>query len=1173
MQTSKNIFLKFIMRRFFGFAALAAFCFPALSPSPAFAAITQSINYQGFLLSKITNLPVETPQNIKFVIYDTPAGGTARFQETRCNLRMSKGRYDVEIGSVTPGGLPVSLFTDYSGLWLEIQVGTGGGCGGTYEAMTPRVKLQASPFAFNSLYASTASAATPVFLADVIGALPNTQFGAVTISSNLFVQGGISVGSISPGQKLAVAGVVESTGVWPGCADPANYTCGFKFPDGSVQVKAAALTMWDILGDNLFSINPGNVNIGGGLTAPQARLHISSGAGETGDLLLVSTGTGADQSKLFRVNGLGEVHGLSYYGDGSTLSGLVLKAGDTMTGQLTLAGSSLTVTSALGVSSPKLKLKDNVEISAAPPAFKGGVFISSHIYLAAGSTYYGDGSGLYNVSSTDTTKVMKTGDTMTGPLNVASLLTVSTLAVTNSAFSVSGTTFSVLNGNTALGGGSYLARLTVNGGVIATSSITAQAGLYTTTLSGTGLASVQTVRASSATFWGYNGPDDANTYSITTASGIRVNLGVVNAPGGFIGDGSQLTNVTGTDNNRVRKTGDNMTGHLRVLNSSITVLADSTQEYALTVNRADTVMTDPGASYVMAVTTWNVGVQVLYPTAPLEVNKEILISNADPVGARAQLHIRATDGDTFIRWSDPNSAFGNKGALGYQYGYADLIYRAMGSDPGTGGQEVFRIGLPSLSVDPASWQFGIGTTGPNQTREKFHVMTNMLVSTSAANAILYISTSTGRVSINTAVQTHALTVNGGIHAASSVTAQGGYYGDQSGVVTVTGTDIRLNGNTGVGISASPDAVLQVGEKPGAKYSLAVGTHTNLTDVPNNTYDFVVTTWGRVGIGLANAWAEPLNEPSNTLQVMKSIRIGAESYGDQEAYLSLRPTGGPTYIVWGENQSSYQNKGVLGFAASSNDLIYRGGASAISNGVEVFRITGPADGVDFNLWKFGIGTNNPAEKFHVATNMLVGASGSTAALFVSPATGSVGISTGAPKERMHVASSFLVGPDRASAALYVSTQSGYTGIGTGSPQAKLDVNGLGAFRSSMTIAGTNLTDAAQSALEVIGSTLVVKNDGKVGIGVAAPAERLDVAGKVKAAGFKASRERISNACGTTGTCVASCTAGKLIIGGGCIDAAGSATFIASYPSSDTAWTCVTAAVPTNLTAYAICSTLE
>lgn len=442
------------------------------------------------------------------------------------------------------------------------------------------------------------------------------------------------------------------------------------------------------------------------------------------------------------------------------------------------------------------------------------------------------------------------------------------------------------------------------------------------------------------------------------------------------------------------------------------------------------------------------------PAAPLEVNQEVLVSN--PAGA-AQFHVAGNGGDNFLHWSDDfySGSNTNQGALGFLAATRDLVYRAMASDPsgaGFPGAEVFRIRvLPDefFNYDPRNWQFGLGVSNP---QERFHVATNMLVSTSAANPILYISTTSGRVSINTSSQGHTLTVNGGINAVSSVTARGGYYGDQSGLVKITGGDIYLDGNSGIGTGASADAVLQVAEKPTAKYTLAVGTHTDLTSIefpPANTYDFVVTTWGRVGIGLANAWAEPLNEPSSTLQVMKSIRIGAETYGDQEAHLSLRPSAGPSYIAWSENTGGGQNKGALGFAGSSNDLVYKAGAATIEGGVEVFRVDTADDGTNYADWKFGIGTGVPEERFHVAATLRVSAPGANAALFVSTGTGSVGISTGTPKERMHVASTFLIGADRASAVVYVSTQSGNTGIGTGSPQTKLDVNGAAQFGSGVT----------------------------------------------------------------------------------------------------------------------------
>ncbi len=973
---------------------------PAVGPLPVRAAITQTINYQGFLLGKGTNLPLETPQAIKFVIYNSPTGNAlgsfTPFTETRCPIAINKGRYDVEIGSQTAGGIPDSVFLNNQNLWLEIQVAPASNCSGPFEAMSPRMRLQASPYAYNSLYASTAAAATTVFAADTIGALPTTTNGAITISTNLFVMGGISVGSISPGQKLAVAGIVESS------------TGGFKFPDGSIQLEAAAITMWKVSGPNVYSINPGNIGIGENLLSPLARLHISSAAGDTGDLLLVSTGDVGNISPLFKVNGNGQVYGGSYYGDGTNLTGLVLKAGDTMSGQLTLSGSSLTVTSPAGIAAVKLKMLPNVEISSTQTNafFPAGILVSTNVYIvgvASATKFYGDGSGLTNLFTYDTSKVWRTGDTMTGPLTLGYNTFThagSTLTVTGSAFSVAGSTFSVFGGSVAIGGLSYPARLSVTGGIIATSSITAQAGLYSPVLFADVINSTS-VTVSSVTINGYD-PD--STYSLSTASGIYVSSGIVHAPY-FVGNGSLLKSVVGTDPTRVLHTGDTMTGNLHVMGSSLTITSSINNLYAFTVASSSNSPVD----YQLAITTGgNVGVNVSAPSAPLEVKRKVLISYGDD--GYASLNLYGNQSGSYISWRDyslSGSGGEPEGVLGFYQ--RDFIYRVMGTDPLTGGAEVFRITSDdnngSGTNPPPYWRFGIGTTTP---LERFHVATNMLVSTGTANPILFISTGTGRVSIGTKTQTQALTVNGGINA------MGGFFGDGSNITSI-----------------SPNAIPQ---------EIKVATITTIT---GSTYDAVVFTpdvyvSSRLAVGMVFT-------PQAELHVRGTTRL--DQKGGENVVLDFLPNfGGSSYIRWGEDVGGLQNKGILGMEAGQKDLVYRGNASGVSDGTQVFRIKPNGN--------FIIGdapdTFNSTERFQVMTNLMVSQSNAgSAVLYVSPATGYVGISTGAPKEGLHVASSLLVGGRRSSAALYVSTSTGYTGMGTGNPVALLDVNGNAQFGSGVT----------------------------------------------------------------------------------------------------------------------------
>lgn len=121
--------------------------------------------------------------------------------------------------------------------------------------------------------------------------------------------------------------------------------------------------------------------------------------------------------------------------------------------------SSVTVSNAQGIYANRHVLSGNIEISSAPAAQYGGIFISSHVYLPAGAKYYGDGSGLTGVTALSA--VLKTGDTMTGQLTLSG----STLTVTGNAFSVGRSTFVVKNGNVGIGTASPAQKLSVAGTV------------------------------------------------------------------------------------------------------------------------------------------------------------------------------------------------------------------------------------------------------------------------------------------------------------------------------------------------------------------------------------------------------------------------------------------------------------------------------------------------------------------------------------------------------------------------------------------------------------------------------------------------------------------------------------------------------------------------------------
>ncbi|TPW17990.1 MAG: hypothetical protein FD126_3535, partial [Elusimicrobia bacterium] len=109
--------------------------------------------------------------------------------------------------------------------------------------------------------------------------------------------------------------------------------------EGTINISTAGLTFTTNVGDSL-AISSGSGRVGIGTASPAARLHVSSGAGESGTIVLVSTGA----STLLTVDGNGIVTANHFVGDGTNLRNVVRRSGDSMSGSLTLNASTLTVT-------------------------------------------------------------------------------------------------------------------------------------------------------------------------------------------------------------------------------------------------------------------------------------------------------------------------------------------------------------------------------------------------------------------------------------------------------------------------------------------------------------------------------------------------------------------------------------------------------------------------------------------------------------------------------------------------------------------------------------------------------------------------------------------------------------------------------------------------------------
>jgi len=226
---------------------------------PAGASVTQTVGYQGFLTDKTTKLPVDAGKDMQFALCDSADGactcppGSAEFCEDRClggNGRVSvmKGRYEIEVGSKTSGNIPASVFEANAALWLSVRVDPDNDCSG-FEELLPRTRLQAAPYAFSAVMATSGTA---TFYADTIAARTTTSGGGVTVSTHLYVTSGnkLGVGTAVPSTSLHVSGGdLQVGGVTASTISASGYA---TLPGISAPTAAAGRVYYDSGGNQLM---------------------------------------------------------------------------------------------------------------------------------------------------------------------------------------------------------------------------------------------------------------------------------------------------------------------------------------------------------------------------------------------------------------------------------------------------------------------------------------------------------------------------------------------------------------------------------------------------------------------------------------------------------------------------------------------------------------------------------------------------------------------------------------------------------------------------------------------------------------------------------------------------------------------------------------------------------
>ncbi|MDD4178673.1 MAG: hypothetical protein PHH14_01305 [Candidatus Margulisbacteria bacterium] len=327
--------------------------------------LSSNINYTGSIISNINSFQIygSAAQNI---LYLDDYVNTS--QGSFLNLRKARGVY------ASPTTVNNGDEINRIGYYPRVSSGWTG---------------YMSAFILGKINGTVTSTAAPTDLIYYTG----TGASVATERMRIRATGNIGIASSEPGSLLTVAGTIETT------------LGGVKFPDGNIQTTAytgntgtvtsvatgTGLTGGPITGTGTISIDAG------GVTATQ----LATDAVETAKIKDAAV-TSAKLASNIQINTTGTVTAAAFSGNGAALTNVtatdstkVLKAGDTMTGQLTITKSTfpvLQITRSLtSYSTPNIKVgAANLEVTnTTPAAGTGPAFYFKAPDSAGNSTYAG----------------------------------------------------------------------------------------------------------------------------------------------------------------------------------------------------------------------------------------------------------------------------------------------------------------------------------------------------------------------------------------------------------------------------------------------------------------------------------------------------------------------------------------------------------------------------------------------------------------------------------------------------------------------------------------------------------------------------------------------------------------------------------------------------------------
>ncbi|GAB4368281.1 MAG: hypothetical protein Kow0042_09370 [Calditrichia bacterium] len=278
--------------------------------------IPKTISYQGILTDASGTIVPDGNYDLTFKLYTSAVGGSPIWTESHPAVAVSKGVFNVILGSTNP--LNLAFDVKY---WLGITVGAG-------SELTPRIELTSSPYSLNSLggggggwtddgtvvrlTTSTDNVGigtnSPANKVEVVGGIDladyvrhrldvNTYLGfpandQISLFTNgvnrltVLPNGNVGIGTSSPAQTLQVAGMAQVEGfkMTPGAGAGKVLTCDASgvgtwqtapggIGGGGTTNYLPKFTGPTTLGNSVIYQNGSDIGIG--TTSPAAKLYVN----------------------------------------------------------------------------------------------------------------------------------------------------------------------------------------------------------------------------------------------------------------------------------------------------------------------------------------------------------------------------------------------------------------------------------------------------------------------------------------------------------------------------------------------------------------------------------------------------------------------------------------------------------------------------------------------------------------------------------------------------------------------------------------------------------------------------------------------------------------------------------------------------------------------------------